>query len=95
MKTLGLSTTASYLVPVPIFLAATAFTIGNSWLSDRRESRSARGSPHYQYLGDIDHLLCRFIHIIFPFSLSIVGVALTVPTAGEKSLVGLSILGLM
>ncbi|KAG7558197.1 hypothetical protein FFLO_02850 [Filobasidium floriforme] len=37
----------------------------------------------------------RFLHIAGPFSLAIVGVALTIPTAGQKDLVGLSILGLI
>lgn len=39
MKTLGYSNAEAYLIPVPIFFAACAFTIANSWWSDRRESR--------------------------------------------------------
>jgi hypothetical protein len=40
-------------------------------------------------------MILSFLHIAGPFSLAIVGVALTIPTAGQKDLVGLSILGLM
>jgi len=58
------------------------------------------GKPRYgirqEFSFEPDFLLpSRFLHILVPFSLAVVGVAMTIPTAGKKDLVGLSILGLM
>jgi uncharacterized membrane protein len=75
VKALNFSTYESYLIPVPIYFGACAWTILNAHISDKRKRRGQ--------------------HIILPFLLCILGLVFTFAGRARKTLVGLTMTGLV